>query len=264
MIVDIWHWVMKKLVKKEDDVLSEIEEMTMTSEDWDTVFKVEKKDIERDVAKTFKEELAETTVNMVDYVIKGDEIIVIIDDNNMVVDTCQSVNIEELPYVTIVRKDNAVAAMVDVTVMSKRYKVICNHVAGMLEFEELRNYTQINPQLQIMAKRINELLPKWIIVSGTEVRWMTLSLTTGKNVFITTKVRRAITAHIRTQNRTKITTVAIVVSIVMEENLVLSGTVMYVQNKPYIITLVKQITGTPVIHIVAVAPMTHNYTLVLR
>lgn len=165
------------------------------------------------------------------------------------------ITIEENKTLTIVRKDNMIGAITVIKFLGKVYMVTCNHVLQMLDTKEVMKYSSLNEHVQVNTTIINNVSFRWVIPYNSKVTWYTYDYKNGTHVYVETTVTKPIPTLVKINGRDRVTTVGIIVSMSNEHKLVMSGTVMIVEEKPFIVTYVCINTKTNVCIIVAVAMM---------
>lgn len=169
--------------------------------------------------------------------------------------------IEENPSVVYVTKDRTIAAISKFEYKSYKLRVTCAHVLQMLPFEQQIKYKHINPLIVVHINAMNKFQEyKWLVKAGDSVDWWTRDTTNGKHVYILTKVVKTIFGRVPFKGRLQPSAIAIIVSIIPESNYVYSGTLMSVNNKPFIVTYVNR-QQNRIRNITAVAFIQHKYTI---
>lgn len=167
----------------------------------------------------------------------------------------KTIEISDNPYMTIVKHGTARFGIVIVKAKNKTYKVTSNHCLNAFKLDEIAKYANINPHVVVVAKQINDIKMKWVVNKGDEVQWKTYNYETGKHVYVETNVTYVILDYFKKGRRDVPTAYGIVVNIALIDQFVLSGTVMTVDEKPYIVTYATRLNDIAVA-ITAVAMLT--------
>jgi hypothetical protein len=105
---------------------------------------------------------------------------------------------------------------------------------------------------------------KWIVKRKDEVQWYTKDIINNKHVFIMTNVTYVANAHLNIKGRPQLASIAVVVNIPYNKNIVYSGSVMTVDSKPYVVSYISNNMDETITSVIAIAVMPHEYLIQVR
>lgn len=194
-------------------------------------------------------------------VVNKTECIITIPNNKTIINDVQSTKIAENNHYEIVISHPYIGCIGKVKLLGKTYKITCNHVVDMLDLSEMSGFNNINQQIMINSDVRKMQQFSYLVNERNQVQWYTKDLIDNTFIYAVIDKFKAINLYTTYKGRPKIATVAIVVSIQIKENLLYSGTIMTVEDHPFIVTFQKHITQTNVTHIVALACFPHKYLI---
>lgn len=192
---------------------------------------------------------------------KNSKMTIIINNERTQVCSTTWLYVEADESIEFITSENKHAAIVKCKIENMTYKIICNHVSTLLDFDELATYRPINPMLLIRTnKTISNNAFIWLLSPKAKITWYTKNLTQMRTIYIESEPSYIVNGYIRVQGRDRLVSLAIVVSISVEEDYVYSGTIMFASGRPYIVTYTV-ITKNDIMNIVAIAPIPHEINI---
>lgn len=201
--------------------------------------------------------------NYIGYSIQNMQCIIKLQRTRTQVEEIQYVTIEENVKYSIISDGSLYGATTKVKYQGKTYNVTCSHVIGLMEIHEALQYKQINPHILVTGVDMVSSNISWTCKVKDEIKWYTKNMVTNKHLFAVTSVTSMVNCFIKVKGRPRLKTVAVVVCIPMNKEVLYSGTVMDVDGKPYIVTYVWHNTETTVTTIVAIAMFAHEYEIIV-
>lgn len=243
--------------EKENEIVVEFEEYENDDNEWELIIG-KHKDTTDEVIKDISKQLDDKINNTI-YMTRNRNICTIhVKKEHNVVEQIQYVKISDNMNYEIVTANDFIGVISKIDFMSKKYKVTCNHVFSQLDIEDMKEYSQLNKNIVINKQITNSASQIWRIKSKSKIIWYTCTISERQHLYIETNVTYPVHAQIHTQSGTKLSTVAIVAVIPYDDNLIYSGTVMAVDDKPFVVTYAMFNAHTNVTFIVALAAFPHN------
>lgn len=231
---------------------------------WESIFPEPNINNDVEVKVDLQDKIIKFQNDMVYYKITGERLKIMINENKTIISELTKVNIVGNPVYRIVERDDKIGAISVVKVMNMTVSVTCNHVWSMLDMLEMKKYASINKMIVIDTGLVNLNNYYWYIMNNEDVMWYTKDLNSNKHLYCECKVDKFINVNINRNNRQRLATVAIVVSIQLSKELLYSGTNMIVNSKPFIVTYVNHNEKTGVTNIVAIAMFAHDYEICIE
>jgi hypothetical protein len=169
--------------------------------------------------------------------------------------------VTQIQHVEVISVANYNGLMINMSHNNKKYVLFTNMYMKMLTIEETKRYTSINNHLYInsLTKTTSNIISR--VKVGTEVIMYSIAKDRNTAYVIKTRVSTVVNALLTVNNRRKVATVAVVITIANEKDLLWDGTLVRVNGKPFIVVDHKILEYDSVVKLVAVAVTAHDYTI---
>lgn len=215
-----------------------------------------------------KEQLVETLNDTIDnsivYYMSAKNICAIrISNKRSVIEELQVVDVTANPHYTLLKCDNQLGAVSSIMIGNTRYSVTCNHVLQLMELCDIKQYMPINPQVVITCRNTKLRQATWVTAAKSDFCWFTKDIIRGKHVYIHSNITKTINVPLLVNKRPKLSTIAVVINVAFTESYLMSGTLIEVDRRPYVVTFVNHNPDKSVTSIVAVAAFVHDIEIQL-
>lgn len=168
--------------------------------------------------------------------------------------------VEMDPNLQLVSDEESKALLYRVKFMNKTIMLTVPHVLLMMPEQEQSKYKSINPQLYVNSDRVLGFIDSPHFKTTQKVVISTMS-TSEDYYVIQTVTSKMINVPIVTKtNKTKIVTVAAIVTIVEDIPMYWSGSIVNIGSYPFVISMKHLSVNTNIVKLVCVALCTHDYT----
>lgn len=185
---------------------------------------------------------------------------VIIPESSNKISTISVVTTESFEELEFLVMGNKLSAVSKITYSGHKIYLTCSHVIQMINHDSLEDFYDVNPMICVKKHKILENKFKFKVTPKMRVIWYTKGIEKNKHAYIETEVYDVITCPVQYYSTNTLMVIAIIVAIQPDEVYVTSGTLMSVDNKPYIVTY-RKVNTKGVLYLIAVAPLVHNYRI---
>lgn len=171
-----------------------------------------------------------------------------------------ALNVSKIDEIEFIMLDHRSAAVSSIKYGGHKVQLTCSHVIQLIDSEELTGFYDVNPMICSKKHKVLDNKVLFKVKHNDPVIWFTRNALTGKDVYIETNVRESINCSVEFRKKRVIMSIAVVIAIKPDDLYISSGTLMTVNELPYIVTY-RSNNDKGIQYLIAIAPLVHTYRI---